>query len=423
MAKGAASKPLADQGVYYLERELYALVQSRADTLDVLRATALGGLWYWDLEQPDNGWFSPEYKAALGYAEHEVPDSALWWRDTIFPEDRQASIDGYMAHRTRPNTPFNQVARHHHKNGSTVWLRSRGVIIRSKDGAPSRMLGAATDITQLKLAEQRFIRQAEALEQANFRMVALATNLERERSISCEQREELERMTQDLERFAVLTSHDFSEPLRKISTLGDLLMRTARSKLTHQEASVVDRMCHSASALQLLVDDAHDYTKTGAERYEMGPIDLAELVEYVLRELKAELAESNAKVEVGPLNVLDGDSHQIQLLMHNLIDNAIKFRTPNTPARIRIASEDHNGTCLLRVQDEGIGFEQDQAELIFMLFRRLHGRTSSYPGTGVGLAICKRVVERHSGRIWAVSAPDQGAHFYVQLPFRHDIEE
>ncbi len=141
---------------HYLERELYDLIRSGPLAFDFLQNGSLDGLWYWDLERPEHTWMSPRLKEVLGFADHEVPNTAEWWQSRLFPEDLALALENYRKHLEDPAHPYDQIVRYRHKDGSTVWVRCRGLVVRNDAGTPVRMIGAHTDVTAIKVAEERY---------------------------------------------------------------------------------------------------------------------------------------------------------------------------------------------------------------------------------------------------------------------------
>lgn len=138
---------------HYLKQELYARIRTDPEVFEFLQAGSLDGIWYWDLENPEHEWYSPRFAEGLGYAHHEIPSSSQWWQTHIFPEDLEVARNNFEHHLHDPRHPYDQIVRYRHKDGSTVWVRCRGVALRNKSGKPVRMLGAHTDVTTLKKAE------------------------------------------------------------------------------------------------------------------------------------------------------------------------------------------------------------------------------------------------------------------------------
>ncbi len=240
---------------------------------------------------------------------------------------------------------------------------------------------------------------------------------------------ELERSNRALEEFASVASHDLQEPLRKIQVFGTFLGEREARHLDPEGRAYLARMLHAARRMQTLITDLLKLSRVAAGR-PLVPVDLDEVVRGVLADLEARIAQEAARVEVGPLPVIEADPLQMRQLLQNLIGNALKFHRPGVPPVVRISGEvvpapqgaagdgDARTCCRIEVADNGIGFDEQYRDRIFTLFQRLHGR-GSYEGTGVGLAICQRIVERHGGRITARSRPGEGATFVVLLPVAH----
>jgi PAS domain S-box-containing protein len=231
-----------------------------------------------------------------------------------------------------------------------------------------------------------------------------------------EQHRELERSNAALHEFAFVASHDLQEPLRKILSFGERLETSAGPVLDGKPRIYLERILNAARRMRTLINDllAYSHVATNAEPF--GPVDLAVVARGVVGDLETVIAETGASVEVGALPVIAGNGPQMRQLLQNLIGNALKFRRLDAPPTIRLASSETTvGTWAITVADNGIGFKGTQGEQIFRMFERLHPRTQ-YEGTGIGLAICRRIVERHRGTIAATSRPGEGSTFTVTFP-------
>lgn len=229
------------------------------------------------------------------------------------------------------------------------------------------------------------------------------------------QRLELERSNQALEQFAYVASHDLQEPLRAVAGCGQILERRyGRGKLDSAGVALVNHMVDGAARMQALILDLLAFSRVGERGCELVPTDCAEAVARALKLLDTAIQESHAELTIGELPRVRGDADQLGQLFQNLVGNAIKYRGA-APVRIAIGARPNGRDHELWVQDNGIGIEPQYFEKIFVLFQRLHTR-EEYPGTGIGLAICKRIVERHGGRIWVESEPGRGSTFHFTLP-------
>jgi light-regulated signal transduction histidine kinase (bacteriophytochrome) len=225
---------------------------------------------------------------------------------------------------------------------------------------------------------------------------------------------ELKRSNDELQQFAYVASHDLQEPLRMVASYVQLLSKRYRGKLDKDADEFINFAVDGATRMQGLINDLLAYSRVGTRGRPFERIDLKEVYDRAVANLQAAIVETRAHVDHGPLPTLMIDKVQFTQLFQNLIGNAIKFHNQEPP-QVHVAAEQRNGEWILSVQDNGIGIDQEYAERIFMIFQRLHNR-SEYKGTGIGLAICKKIVERHGGRIWVESRPGEGATFYFTVP-------
>jgi signal transduction histidine kinase len=239
--------------------------------------------------------------------------------------------------------------------------------------------------------------------------------------------DELKRSNRELAQFAAVASHDLQEPLRKVQAFGDRLLGHCSDELSEKGRDYLNRMLAAAGRMRALIDGLLEYSRVSTRRQTLAPVDLSQVAHEVVGDLEARIQQSGGTVEVGELPTIAADSLQIRQLLQNLIGNALKFQRKDAPPIVRVSArivphtvpgdgDSHLGlACELSVEDNGVGFEPIYAQQIFELFQRLHGR-DEYEGTGMGLAMCKKIAERHGGRIAAVSAPGEGSRFTVTLP-------
>lgn len=236
--------------------------------------------------------------------------------------------------------------------------------------------------------------------------------------------EELVRSNRSLEEFAFVASHDLQEPLRKISNFGSMLLDPDAGVSPEEHRIYLERIMTSADRMRRLIANLLEYSRISSREQVFTSVELPEVVGSVLSDLASQVEETEGTVEVSDLPAIEGDVYQLHRLMQNLISNALKYHRPGIPPYVRITSLVSSGDQLrpdesvaIQVQDNGIGFEEGAQDRIFTLFSRLHGR-KEFEGTGIGLAICKKVVERHGGQITATSRPGEGSTFIVRLPLR-----
>ncbi len=274
------------------------------------------------------------------------------------------------------------------KDGSYYWVDTTIVPFLDESGKPWQYLAIRRDITERKQRE-REVRE-------------FAT--------------QLQRSNRELENFAYIVSHDLQEPLRKMKSFSQLLARECQGQFTDNEKAhrYLDYIIDAAQRQRTMIQALLNYSRLGKNDSPKVSIDLAAVVGKVLEDLSIPIAETQATVMVSDLPTVGASATQMAQLFLNLIGNGIKFRG-EAPPRIRISAQLQSSEWLISVQDNGIGLNPKYAERIFQIFQRLHSR-SEYPGTGIGLAICRKIVEAHGGRIWVVSEPGQGSTFYFTLP-------
>ncbi len=235
-----------------------------------------------------------------------------------------------------------------------------------------------------------------------------------------DQRRELQRSNEALDEFASVASHDLQEPLRKIMSFGERLNMAAGATIEGDARNYLDRMLGAAGRMRKLINDLLAYSQITTRVQPFASTDLAVIAREVIADLETAVADANARVELGALPVIEADALQMRQLLQNLIGNAIKYRRTGVAPVVRLdATPDAHEWCVLTVVDNGIGFNQEYAEKIFKMFERLHGR-GVYEGSGIGLAICRKIVERHRGTIVATSIAGEGSTFTITLPVTQD---
>ena len=226
--------------------------------------------------------------------------------------------------------------------------------------------------------------------------------------------EELDRSNKELAQFAYVASHDLQEPLRMVSSYTQLLSRRYKGKLDSDADEFIAFAVDGASRMQTLINDLLAYSRVGTRRQEFEPTECEAAFDQALANLKTAIEECHAVVTRDPLPTVLADRMQIGQLFQNLIGNAVKYRGTEPP-QVHVSAKRSGSEWVFSVRDNGIGIDPQFAERIFVVFQRLHTR-DEYPGTGIGLAICKRIVERHGGRIWVESEIGRGCTFYFTLP-------
>ena len=230
---------------------------------------------------------------------------------------------------------------------------------------------------------------------------------------------ELARSNQDLEQFAYASSHDLQEPLRMVTTYVQLLEERYKGKLDEEADKYIHYAVDGAARMRTLIQDLLAFSRSGQPRMETGPVDVDAIIERTLDNLSVAIQESGAVVTTGPLSTTWANATQLQQVFQNLIGNAIKFHGLD-PVVIHISAEAGVEECTFSVQDNGIGIALENADMVFSVFKRLHTR-EEYPGNGIGLSICKKIVERHGGKIWLESEAGMGTKLRFSLPNHKEL--
>jgi light-regulated signal transduction histidine kinase (bacteriophytochrome) len=257
-------------------------------------------------------------------------------------------------------------------------------------------------------------KRTAALTRKNLELELTEKMLEERTKELAERVEELARSNAELERFAYVASHDLKEPLRMVTSYTRLLARRYKGKLDADAEDFINFAIDGAARMEQLIQDLLVYSRVGIRDLFVKPTDCEVVLGQALGNLQAAIEESDAAVTHDTLPVVKGDATQLVQIFQNLIGNAIKFHGEKPP-RIHISAEDKENEWVFSVQDNGIGIDPQYRERIFVIFQRLHSR-EEYPGNGIGLAICKKILENHAGRIWLSSQPGKGSTFYFSLP-------
>ena len=319
----------------------------------------------------------------LGYDAQDMLGRHVW-EFSIEMETSRRATKGKLSGAAPLGKGFERTYRR--KDGSTFPALIEDRHLRD---ARDRIVGLRStiqDITRLKKAEERLKDTMGKLEESN----------------------------RELEQFAYVASHDLQEPLRMVASYTQLLARRYRDKLDADANEFISFAVDGAQRMQQLISDLLAYSRVTMRGKAFEPTDCQAVFDEALTNLKVRIEETGAEVSHGALPTMSGDRIQLVRLLQNLISNAIKFRGEESP-RVDVSAQRKGDEWVFTVSDNGIGIEPQYAERIFTIFQRLHGR-GEYPGTGIGLAVCKRIVERHGGRIWVESAPGEGATFYFTLP-------
>jgi PAS domain S-box-containing protein len=285
------------------------------------------------------------------------------------------------------------------RSGGEIWLLSNKAPLVDPSGRTLGLVCAGSDITARKHAEMRLQSFASQLERSNA----------------------------ELQSFASVASHDLQEPLRKIQAFADRLRMKCADQLGPAGLDYLSRMEKAAERMRGLIQDLLQLSRVTSRAQPFEPVDLHQIVTEVLGDLEIAVEKAGASISVEPLPVIDADPVQMRQLFQNLIGNALKFRRSEVPPKIHIRcsllpDSERPNHCQLEFEDNGIGFEPKFAEQIFVVFQRLHGR-GEYEGSGIGLAVCRKITDRHGGTIRAESSLNVGTRFSVSLPIKQSSSE
>ncbi|EKV31458.1 hypothetical protein C882_3831 [Caenispirillum salinarum AK4] len=382
--RGERRRARAEEGLRLSEERLGAALEN-------------GNLSLWDWDVATNSVvFGPRLPAMLGYGPGELDLSVEGFQALMHPDDKPRAMAALMAHVETPdNGVFAAEHRLRRKDGGWTWIADRGRAVEvDAQGRAVRVIGVHADITRRKQAETALHEKSRALEDSN----------------------------RDLEQFAYIASHDLQEPLRMVSSYLSLLLRREGDRLSDKGRGYADTAADGAKRMGQLIRDLLEYSRVGTRGEEPAPQDTAAVLAEAVENLGIAVAESGATITVAPdAPPVLGDRSQLVRLVQNLVGNALKYRAPDREPVISVGwrlQEDEDaagGMVILSVADNGIGIDPADFDRLFQIFQRLHAR-DEYEGTGIGLAVCRRIVERHGGRLWVDSAPGEGSTFHAALP-------
>ena len=348
--------------------------------------------WMTDAAKGEVLYVSPAYETIWGRSVESCYASPQNWMDALHADDRRRITQDILA--KQASGSYDEQFRIVRPDGSIRWIQNRAFPVRNSDGEVYRIVGLADDITERHQIEYELRDFTSRLERSN----------------------------RELQDFATVASHDLQEPLRKIQTFGERLQTKHAAALNEEGRDYLARMQDAALRMRTLIDDLLTYSRVTAKAQPFTPVDLNQIVREVRELLEISIKQSGAQIEVAELITLDAERVQMRQLLQNLISNALKFHHPGQTPKIKVYGRLLNPDSAniepryqLMVEDQGIGFDEKYLDRIFILFQRLHGR-SEYEGSGVGLAICRKIADHHGGLITASSKPGAGAIFVVTLP-------
>ena len=376
------------------------------------------GTFEWNIQTGVNIW-TPELEAIYGLKEGEFPGTQEAWEELIHPDDKEKAINGVNI-ALKTGEPTESEFRVKWADGNVHWLLGRWQVIKGDDGELLKLIGINVDITALKEYEskqQNLLENEKELTNklhiSNQELEKVNIELIHQQNVQNKLIKKLEVSNKELEQFAYVASHDLQEPLRMVTSFTQLLAMKYKDKLDSDADDYIDFIVEGSHRMKDLIDDLLAYSRLNTEKTEHQFSDLNQLLDKVLLGMKNTIVEESVHITHDELPTVRCDSSQLGQVFQNLISNSIKFHKTNP--KIHISAEETREEWIVGVSDEGIGIDPEHQQQIFDVFKRLHSR-KKYPGTGIGLSICKRVVERHNGKIWVESKLGYGSSFYFTLP-------
>jgi PAS domain S-box-containing protein len=350
------------------------------------------GTWFWNIQQDEISW-SEKFRTLFGLTSNaKLTYKAIL--QVIHPDDRQR-IDRSVKNTLELGVQYDTEYRVVWPDSSVHWIAAKGSARRSPEGVPVEMQGIAMDVTERKEAQ-------EVLKHADIR---------ERRSV------ELKRSNDELQQFAYIAAHDLQEPLRMVASYTQLLAQRYKGRLDSDADEFIAYAVDGAHRMQLLIADLLAYCRVGTRGKELHETSSEAALEEALLNLQGAIQESGGAVTHDPLPTVVADGAQLVQLFQNVVSNAIKYRSAELP-RVHVSAKKNGGKeWIFSMRDNGLGIDPKYFEKIFVMFQRLHGR-EEFSGTGIGLTVCKKIAERHGGRMWVESEPGKGSTFYFALPER-----
>ena len=372
----------------YLKKELYQLVADDPRIFEFIQESSLDGMWYWDLDNPEEEWMNAKFWTTLGYDPAEMPHKANAWQGIIDPEDLELAIENAQRHFNEPDYPYDQVVRYKHKLGHTVWIRCRGIAIRDENGIPKRMLGAHIEVTDLKEKEEELRKIVE---------------------ITREQNDKLQNFT-----------HIVSHNLRAHSGNFEMLLQMAAQEIPGiEENELFQHLKTTSENLMETITHLNEVILPGTRlKDSLNSIKLYESVAKTIINLS--FLANDTKVSL--INEIDADievmgiQSYIDSIIYNLISNGIKYHARDKESFVRISSALINDSVHINFEDNGLGMDlYKMGDELFGMYKTFHGNKDA---KGIGLFISKNQIEAMGGSIKVRSKPGQGSTFTVILPYQ-----
>jgi PAS domain S-box-containing protein len=376
--------------------------------LDLALRSAHMGVWRLDLIEKKRH-FDDQVCHLLGMAQGKFTVTAEEFYKAVHPDDREM-LKAVWARTIKQDVPYEAEYRAVWPDGSVHYVTARGKLVHDDKGQPVMVNGLIWDVTDRKQMEDELRRSRTELElRVRERTDELSATVTR-----------LEQLNEELQEFAFIASHDLQEPLRKIQTFGNMLIKKHMDSLSSEGKDYMERVTKAANRMSELLQALLNYSRTGTSELNYKSVSLTKVAKDAASDLEYMIAQAKGTVEISELPTVDADPALLRQLFQNVIGNSIKYRKESEPPFVKIYGKIADATCQIMIEDNGIGFDERYRHKIFKPFERLHGKNTPYSGTGMGLAICKKIVNRHSGEITVMSVPKQGTTFIVILPIEQE---
>ena len=382
-------------------RQAMAALQRKEFELSLSQQLGHIGTFDWDIPKNHVCW-SPELEALYGLPPNGFGGRYEDWRKAVHPNDAEeaerrvleATHTGTLLAEWRALWP----------DGTVRWLGARASVTKDEEGRPLHMIGANFDITELKQAEEQM----------------RSFYLELEQRVD-QRTDQLKTANEELESFTYSVSHDLRAPLRAIDGFSRMLLAEHSSQLDSEGSRMLGIIRTESQRMGQLIDDLLTFSRLGKQTINSQPVDMESLAREVVSEVLSRQSNRDIQCDIQGLPAVQGQSNMLRQVWLNLIDNAVKFTQKAKPSLISIGGRKEATQCVYFIKDNGVGFDMRFANKLFGVFQRLHS-DSEFSGTGVGLALVKRIVQRHGGKVWATGEPGQGATFYFALPCQQESE-
>jgi PAS domain S-box-containing protein len=381
----AAGKDLTIRVLY--DEEL----RSQNERFRLLRQATNDAIYDWDIKQDIIDW-GDSFSRLFGHVEAPGASRVHNWEDFIHPVDRERVLNNLQAGMLNKGRYWIDEYQYLCADGTYKYILDRGIFLYDDKGNALRMIGSMQDITALKQSEAALIQLNDALQHRAHQLLGF---------------------NKELEQFAYIVSHDLQEPLRMISSFMQLLLNSKEISMTERTEQYVGFAIDGANRMKRLIQDLLTYSRVGTTEEDFVDLSMMDIIHDTLLVYQQMIRERDAKVFVSELPKIRGIRSLLQQIIDNLLSNAIKYNDKSRP-EIRINYEETITHHVFSVKDNGIGIDPRQHDLIYLPFKRLHNK-NEYSGTGIGLAVCKKIAEKHQGQIWVESSLGEGSTFYFSV--------